>query len=72
MNDLEPLPSLLDASPFEFNNGKGIGQHLRDGRKSGVVKEVIPNGDIIISTYENDELNGLCIKWSANTPCFSA
>ena len=72
LNGLESLPSFLEAVPIESDDGRSFGQYLPDGRKHGIIREVIPNGDVTVASYENDELNGLCIKWSANSPSFSA
>ena len=67
---MESLPSIV---PSERNNGKWLGtapkhrtfgQYLHDGRKNGVVMEVVPNGYISISTYEDDVPNGLSVVWS--------
>ena len=58
---MESLPSIV---PSERDNGRYFGQYLHDGRMNGVVMEVVPNGYISISTYEDDVPNGLSVVWS--------
>ena len=61
---MEALPSVSEIVPSERDDGRNFGQYLQDWRKNGFVREVVPDGDISISTYEDDELNGLSVVWS--------
>ena len=60
------FPDLQVAPYTEWGNFKG--QRKDDGKKHGIVRETEPNGEIYESSYKDDKLHGLHMRFGGGVP----